>query len=181
MAFAHRSLLLTLSVTLLLVLGGVGCSSDGGVGAGGSGGAAGSGGTDEPFVPEAYGEWLKFEPEGAVCANGSQYKFFVNFSEASSNLVIFLEGGGACSTYESCANGGPFNTDCIKEEPGAECIRDDYPAVYLHLDSLEPFTAVTEPIGVVNGDVPVELAYPPLSGDTDIMADIVQVVDARVG
>ncbi|KPK11993.1 MAG: hypothetical protein AMJ62_16135 [Myxococcales bacterium SG8_38] len=122
----------------------------------------------EPFVPEAYGEWLKFAPEGAVCANGSQYKFFVNFSETSSNVVVFLEGGGACWDYEDCASGGPFNTDCIQEPAGTECIRDDYPAVYLHLDALEPFTAITEPLGVIDGDVPVELAYPMLSGNTDI-------------
>ena len=54
-----------------------------------------------------------------------QYKFFVNFSETSSNLVVFLEGGGACSSYESCASGGPFNTAFIKEGPDADCIGDD--------------------------------------------------------
>lgn len=126
----------------------------------------------EPYVPEAYGQWLKFEPEGAVCANGSQYKYFINFSETSDNVVIFFEGGGACWNYEDCANGRPFNTDCIKE-PGSECIRDDYPAVYLHLAELEPLSALTEPLGVVNGDVPVELAYPMLSSNPAIspMAD----------
>jgi len=123
---------------------------------------------EDPYVPAAYGEWLKFEPEGAVCANGSQYKYFVNFSETSSNLVIFLEGGGACSNYDDCSNGRPFNTDCIKEPAGAECIRDNYPAVYLHVDALEALTAITEPLGVVNGDVPVELSYPLLSSNTEI-------------
>jgi len=68
-----------------------------------------------------------------VCANGSQYKYFNNFSETSKNVVIFLEGGGACTNYESCAGGRPFNTDCIKEPAGADCIRDDYPAVYYWL------------------------------------------------
>jgi hypothetical protein len=152
MAFANRTVVRGLTVTLLLTLG-----------CGGDSSAAG-----EPFVPAAYGEWLKFEPDGAVCANGSQYKYFVNFSETSSNLVVFLEGGGACSNYDDCSNGRPFNTDCIKEPAGAECIRDDYPAVYLHLDELAPFTALTEPLGVVDGDVPVELAYPPLSSNTDL-------------
>ncbi len=160
MAFSSRSLLSGLALMALLALGGCGSDSSG---SGGSGNPP-----DEPFVPEAYGEWLKFEPEGAVCANGSQYKYFVNFSETSKNLVIFLEGGGFCGDYESCANGRAFNTDCIKEEPGAECIRDDYPAVYLTVDSLAPFTAVTEPLGVINGEVPVELAYPPLSGNSEI-------------
>jgi hypothetical protein len=92
MAFSTRSLLSALPLILVLIL--VGCGSD----------SSGSAPPDEPFVPEAYGEWLKFEPEGAVCANGSQYKYFVNFSETSSNLVVFLEGGGACSNYASCAS-----------------------------------------------------------------------------
>ena len=175
MAFTNRSVLPSLTLILFFALSGAGCGSDGASGNGGgsggnggNGGIGGSDGTDEPFVPEAYGEWLKFEPEGAVCANGSQYKYFVNFSETSSNVVVFLEGGGFCGNYESCANGRAFNTDCIKEEPGAECIRDNYPAVYLHVDALEPFSAATEPLGVVNGDVPVELAYPLLSSNTDI-------------
>lgn len=155
MAFVNRFVFPILTI-LALVVGIAGCGSDS------------SSGTDEPFVPEAYGEWLKFEPEGAVCANGSQYKFFVNFSETSGNVVMFLEGGGACSNYEDCSNGRPFNTDCIREPEGADCIRDDYPAVYLHLDELEPFTAATEPLGVIDGDVPVELAYPPLSSNTEI-------------
>ena len=156
MAFAYRTVPSSLVMILLLALGGLGCGSDA------------SSVVDESFVPEAYGEWLKFEPKGAVCANGSQYKYFVNFSETSSNLVVFLEGGGECSNYDDCSNGRPFNTDCIKEPAGAECIRDNYPAVYLHLDELAPFSDVTEPLGVVNGDVPVELAYPMLSGNTEI-------------
>ncbi|MGB9338330.1 MAG: hypothetical protein WCB63_03805, partial [Polyangiales bacterium] len=114
-AAAHVLILATHNVERvnppLLLLGALGC------------------GPDDPFVPEAYGQWLKFEPEGVVCANGSQYKYFVNFSETSSNLIVFLEGDGACSNYESCASGGPFNTDCIKEPAGTECIRDNYPAV----------------------------------------------------
>ncbi len=130
--------------------------------------ACGDDGGAPEFTPEAYGEWLKFEPEGAVCANGSQYKYFVNFSETSDNLVIFLEGGSACWSYEDCANARPFNTECIKEPPGTECIRDDYFAVYLHLDELEPLSQATAPLGVVNGDVPVHLAYPMLSSDADI-------------
>ena len=144
MALVNRNVLSTGALTLLLALAGAlaGC---------GDAAPTNDAPPDDPFVPAAYGEWLKFEPEGAVCANGSQYKYFVNFSETSSNVVVFLEGGGACSNYDDCSNGGPFNT---------ECIRDNYPAVYLHLDALEPLSALTEPIGVVNGDVPVELASP---------------------
>ena len=59
--------------------------------------------TGDPFEPEAYGVWLKREPPGAVCSNGSQYKFFVNFSETSKNLLIYLEPGGACWDFETCS------------------------------------------------------------------------------
>ncbi len=94
MAFSNRSMLSNLALIFVPLLAAAGCGDD----------ASSSGTTPDPFVPAAYGEWLKFEPEGA------------------------------------------------------ECIRDDYPAVYLHLDELEQLTAATEPLGVVNGDVPVELA-----------------------
>ena len=166
MAFIDRSAISSFAVILPFILSGVGCGDAGTPGSAGSGGAGGTRGV--PFVPPEYGSWVKFEPEGAVCANGSQYKYFVNFSETSSNLVVFLEGGGACGSYESCAGARPFNTDCIKEPAGTECIRDDYPAVYTHQASLEPLTSVTEPLGIINGDVPVQLAYPLLSGNADI-------------
>jgi hypothetical protein len=58
------------------------------------------------FEPPAYGEWIKYEPPGAVCSDGSPYKFFVNFSETSDNVIFFFEGGGACWDYESCTGGG---------------------------------------------------------------------------
>ncbi|MBW2191675.1 MAG: hypothetical protein JRG93_19215 [Deltaproteobacteria bacterium] len=172
MALLDRNVFSSGALTLLLALAGAGCGDAGTPGSAGAGGSAGSGGAGGtggvPFVPPEYGSWVKFEPEGAVCANGSQYKYFVNFSETSSNLVVFLEGGGACSNYDDCSNGRPFNTDCIKEPAGADCIRDDYPAKYLHIASLEPLSSVTEPLGVINGDVPIELAYPLLSGNADI-------------
>src|SRR5205085_1078522 len=42
------------------------------------------------------GLWQKVELPGTVCGNGSQYKFFVNYARASNNLIVSLEGGGAC-------------------------------------------------------------------------------------
>ncbi|MCA9635432.1 MAG: hypothetical protein KC420_05295 [Myxococcales bacterium] len=82
----------------------------------GSGGETTGGGG--PEVPEAYGEWLKREPPGALCSNGSQYKFFVNFSETSDNLLIYLEPGGACWDYETCSGStslGAANPDGIPD------------------------------------------------------------------
>src|SRR5262245_31856598 len=65
-----------------------------------------SGPADGGFVPPAYDTWVNYEPPGAVCANGSQYKFFVKFSRTSSNVVIFFEGGGACWDYAGCTGTG---------------------------------------------------------------------------
>jgi hypothetical protein len=50
-------------------------------------------------------QWQKVEPPGAQCSNGSQYKFFVNYSETSNNVVLMFEGGGACWDYASCSGG----------------------------------------------------------------------------
>lgn len=51
---------------------------------------------------DAYETWVKVEPPGVVCGNNTQYKFFVNYSDKSDNLVVVLEPGGACWDYESC-------------------------------------------------------------------------------
>ena len=60
-------------------------------------------GSDPAFVAPAFGEWVQFEPEGALCSDGSPYKFWVEFSETSDDLIIFFQGGGACWDYESCS------------------------------------------------------------------------------
>lgn len=56
------------------------------------------------IIPDrpAYDEWIKIEIPGTVCGNGSQYKFFVNYSDTSNNVVVSFEPGGACWDYESC-------------------------------------------------------------------------------
>lgn len=55
-----------------------------------------------------YYEWnmVQLEAEGGgdyVCGNGSAYKFFVNPSLTSDNVLIYYEGGGACWDYASCS------------------------------------------------------------------------------
>ncbi len=61
--------------------------------------------SEELVIPdrEVYREWIKIELPGTVCGNGSQYKFFVNYSDTSNNLVIAMEPGGACWDYDSCS------------------------------------------------------------------------------
>lgn len=91
------------ALVLGLIAAGCGDDSSATVGGGGSGGSGGGGGSD--FEPSEYGAWVKYEPEGATCSNGSQYKFWVQFSETSDNVIVFFEGGGACWDYESCTGG----------------------------------------------------------------------------
>ena len=64
--------------------------------------------TTGPEEPEVYGEWVKREPEGAICSDGSQFKFFVNFSEGSDNLLVYFEPGGACWDFETCSGNTPL-------------------------------------------------------------------------
>lgn len=57
------------------------------------------------FKPGNYLAWqtVQLSPStGAVCGNGSPYKFFVNRVAHSSNTIVYMEGGGACWDYDSC-------------------------------------------------------------------------------
>ncbi|MBI2378838.1 MAG: hypothetical protein HYV07_32890 [Deltaproteobacteria bacterium] len=79
-----------------------------------------AGPADGGFAPPAYNVWVKLEPPGAVCANGSPYKFFVNFSRRSSNVIVYFEGGGACWDYASCTGTG------ARTAANRDGIDDDY-------------------------------------------------------
>ena len=62
-------------------------------------------GFGDGFRPGAYGEWqtIQLAPQtGAVCGNGSPYKFFVNRVANTRNTIVYMEGGGACWDYASC-------------------------------------------------------------------------------
>jgi hypothetical protein len=56
-----------------------------------------------PATRESYDEWIAVRPPGAECSDGSPYKFFVNYSSLSNNLVVTFEPGGACWDFESCS------------------------------------------------------------------------------
>jgi hypothetical protein len=47
-------------------------------------------------------QWLKVELPGTICGDGSTYKFFVNYSNTSNDVVVSFEPGGACWDYASC-------------------------------------------------------------------------------
>lgn len=55
------------------------------------------------FQPPVFNQWVEYQPEGATCADGSAYRFYVNFSPLSESVVLYFEGGGACWDYLSCA------------------------------------------------------------------------------
>ncbi|WP_196161271.1 pectin acetylesterase-family hydrolase [Reinekea sp. G2M2-21] len=78
---------------------------------------------DDGFRPGAYLEWQTVEMHpstGALCGNGSPYKFFVNRVAHTSNTVVYMEGGGACWDYESCTGQtgirGARNPDGIPDD-----------------------------------------------------------------
>lgn len=83
--------------------------------------ASGDAGTDAEAPPErpALRQWLKVELPGTVCGNGSQYKFFVNYT-ASEDLLVVFEAGGACWDYASCSGAGGIrgaaHTDGIPDD-----------------------------------------------------------------
>ncbi|MFC3552442.1 pectin acetylesterase-family hydrolase [Lysobacter cavernae] len=91
-------------------------------------------GFDDGFAPGRYLGWqtVQLAPEtGAVCGNGTPYKFFVNRVADTRNTLIYMEGGGACWDYASCKGLTPRsarNPDGIPDDymgllnPGASLV-----------------------------------------------------------
>lgn len=75
--------------------------------------------------------WIKVEPPGAVCGDGSQYKFFVSYSNKSNNLLVEFEPGGACWDYESCSG-----KTGIRGAANPNGIADDHMTTYQYLPLL---------------------------------------------
>ena len=113
-------------------------------------------GFHDGFLPGAYDQWqtIQLAPEtGAICGNGSPYKFFLMRSAQTTNTVIYMEGGGACWDYGSCT--GQAGILGARNPNG---IPDNYmsitnPAALL----VSPFVGrinVLEFINLLNGEVP---------------------------
>ncbi|HJS36043.1 MAG TPA: pectin acetylesterase-family hydrolase, partial [Pseudoxanthomonas sp.] len=63
-------------------------------------------GFNDGFQPGRYDAWqtIQLAPQtGAVCGDGSPFKFFVNRVADTRNTIIYMEGGGACWDYASCS------------------------------------------------------------------------------
>jgi hypothetical protein len=81
-------------------------------------------GFNSGFKPANYYLWqtVQLAPQtGAVCGNGSPYKFFVNRVPNTSNTIVYLEGGGACWDYASCSGQGS-----VRGARNPNGIPDDY-------------------------------------------------------
>lgn len=107
-----RALLLVLSLTSLAACGwtppGGGQDAGGGSDGGGSdGGAGGSGGNNGdagfgPPITAANETWTFVAFPEARCGNGTSTGLAVNLTSRSSDVVIYLQGGGACWEPGNC-------------------------------------------------------------------------------
>jgi hypothetical protein len=67
--------------------------------------------------PATTGEWVVHDADGCVCADGSDYQY-LTWAGDPDKVVIFLQGGGACFTAETCEIGGPaqsFSHDIVAD------------------------------------------------------------------
>ncbi|MDH3202548.1 MAG: pectinacetylesterase family protein [Myxococcales bacterium] len=118
---------------LVLGLCVAGCGTDSSAdGTGGSGATGGVGGAGGSFEPPVRGEWVKYEPPGAICSDGSPYAFYVEFSETNSeNVIFYFMGGGACWDFESCSPGSG-----IRGAANPNGLPDDYANAHMNLGGL---------------------------------------------
>lgn len=100
------------------------------------------------FRPGLYWSWqtIKLAPQtGAVCGDGSPYKFFVNRVPNSSNTILYMEGGGACWDHASCSGASG-----IRGARNPNGIPDDYMSLLNPGASLvSPFTVRLNPFNYV--------------------------------
>lgn len=102
--------------------------------------------TPPAYVPEAYEKWIMHEPEGAVCADGTQYRYFTKHREDAENVLVLFEGGGACWNWETCTAAagtlGALGVDCVMSEGDEHCIRENYADTYYPLPPTIPPSAL---------------------------------------
>ena len=78
---------------------------------------------NDDFDPGDFDNWQKVDvpiSSGAMCGNGSPYKFFVYRVPDTKNTLFYFEGGGACWDYASCSGQagirGARNPDGIPDD-----------------------------------------------------------------
>jgi hypothetical protein len=100
-----------------------------------------------PLAHAGYFQWemVELPPEsGAACGDGSPYRFFVNRTPLSHDLVISYEGGGACWDQKACLGEGPLSA----ANPNG--IPPDYmTSANVAFGLVTPFTARNDPAQAV--------------------------------
>lgn len=82
---------------------------------------------EKPFSGLELFQWNLIVPDNAlaVCANGSPYKFFINPSDKSDNVLIYFQGGGSCWDFASCGGQkgirGTINREGIPDDFMDDC------------------------------------------------------------
>lgn len=134
---------------------------------------------DDGFSPGAYYQWqtVKLAPStGAVCGNGSQYKFFVNRVPSTRNTIIYMEGGGACWDYASCSG-----QSGVRGARNPDGIPDDYMSLLNPGSSLvSPFVVRVHPWSFVKTQNWNMIYVPYCTGDV-YSGDKVAVYDDPTG
>ena len=128
------------------------------------------GGETQPEDNTVYDEWITFKPEGATCADGTQYKYFVKFREGSENVLVLFEGGGACWDYETCSNAAGTlaarGVDCVVNPTGDDCLPDNYADTYyglpggLPLDDYQDILKKFSWLSITDGRVAIDTVLP---------------------
>ncbi len=105
-------------------------------------------GYNDGFSRGLYNSWqtVRLHPAtGAVCGNGSPYKFFVNRVPNTRNTLVYMEGGGACWDYASCSG-----QEGIRGARNPNGVPDDYMNLFNPGASLvSPFVTRISPFDAV--------------------------------
>ncbi|MCH9690853.1 MAG: pectinacetylesterase family protein [Gammaproteobacteria bacterium] len=106
---------------------------------------------DDNFKPRAYERWQRIDvpvSTGAMCGNGTPYKFFVYPRAHTNNTLFYFEGGGACWDFDSCSgkNGilGARNPNGIPDNYVKNIVTGDFDDIGEGLSNLS--TAAASPL-----------------------------------
>lgn len=150
---------------------------------------------DEGLLDEAAanpGTWFFVQPEGVRCRDGSATGFGIRFQEGAENLVIYLEGGGACFNEATCAtNPSSFDSadfDAVVAQRGSAGLFDttadnpvgDWNAVYVpyctgdvhggsNPGALVPEVGVNQFVGHMNVERVLDVIEPVLGDPTKVL------------
>lgn len=130
-----------------------------------------------PLAAAAYFQWEMVElpaSSGAACGNGTPYRFFVNRTPLSKDLVMVYEGGGACWDQNACLGIGRLgatNPDGISPNYLHELNNAAYGLV-------TPFSARNDPFQAVQTQSWNIVYLPYCTGDVHSGSKVVTYGDA---